>query len=100
MARRKAERLGDALARVLSKSGLDEGIRLESVRQKWRQAVGEELAARTRVISFRRGVLRVEVQSSALLQELACVYKEEITRSLVAGDSPLPVRDMRFQLPG
>lgn len=100
MARRKANRLGDALARVLSKKGLREGLRLEGVRQKWRQAVGEDLAARTRVVSFQRGVLRVEVQSSALLQELASIYKEGLTRSLATGDSPLAVRDIHFRLPG
>ncbi len=99
MSRRRITKLGDAVSRVLSESGVAGGLRLEAVREKWRAAVGQEIAARTRVLGFTRGVLRVEVTSSALLQELASVYRGTITRSLAAGDRPVTVRDIRFELP-
>ena len=99
MARHRPERLGEALARSLSKRGLGERLRVHALNEKWRRAVGEEIAPHTRVLSFARGVLRVQVDSSALLQELASVYTEAITRSLGSGEGPLAVRQIRFQLP-
>ena len=100
MPRRGAERLGDALARTLSKKGLDQELRIRTLNEKWRRAVGTEIAAQTRVIAFRRGVFEVEVASSALLQELASVYREDIMQSLATGSEPIAVRAIRFRLPG
>ena len=100
MPQRRAERLGKVLARTLSKKGLDQELRIRALKGKWRRAVGVEIASHTRVVAFSRGVLQVEVDSSALLQELASMYREGISHSLASGDNPLAVREIRFRLPG
>ena len=98
MAKSGPEHLSDALAHVFSAGGLGQALRLRSLRERWRRAVGEDIGTRTRLLGFKRGVLRVEVESSSLLQELASVYKQAILDSLASGEEPLAVRDIRFQL--
>ncbi len=94
------EGLGDILGREMARRrkrgwGVD-----ERVRRKWTAVAGPEIAARTSVASFRRKVLRVRVDSSALLAELEGVYKKHLLISLAEGDDPVYVRDLSFQLSG
>ena len=63
--------LGDALKAVVKQYGLATPARDVRFRRIWREVVGPELAAVTRVASFRKGALRVEVESSAVMNDLA-----------------------------
>jgi predicted nucleic acid-binding Zn ribbon protein len=67
-------------------------------RRKWTEVAGEEAATHSWPRSVRRGVLTVEVESSALLAELAGYRKAEILRGLTAGEDALGVRDLKFRL--
>jgi hypothetical protein len=48
----------------------------------WREAAGQEFCDQTRVTSFKKGVLQVEVSSAALLQELSVYRKRELLQAL------------------
>jgi predicted nucleic acid-binding Zn ribbon protein len=72
----------------------------ERVRRKWEEVVGADLARRTAVVSFRRRVLRVRVESSALLAELAGVYRKELVSAMAEGEEPVAVRTIDFELAG
>ena len=96
--RRDPEGIGDILKReVVPKRWRLEG---ERARRKWSAVVGPDIASRTVVVSFRRKVLRVQVDSSALLAELDGIYKKELISALAEGDDPVMVRTIGFQLAG
>jgi len=91
------ELLGEVLSRLFVARGWgrrQERLRLE---QAWAVAMGPERAQQTRVGSFRRGVLEIEVGNAPLLQELAHFHKrrllEEVRRRLVG----VTVTDLRFR---
>jgi len=94
------EPIGDLVKKIV-KGGARRGARTrEEVEAKWSEVVGPEIAARSRVTGYERRVLRIAVESSALLAELAGFYKEGILESLQSGERPLPVVDVRFELGG
>jgi hypothetical protein len=64
----------------------------------WVAAVGDSLAGQTRVAGLRRGVLRVSVAHSALLEELAGYRRAELLRAVQATGAALGVKDLRFQV--
>jgi len=94
------EGLGDILGRVVARSKKRGWNVDENVRRKWVQVAGPEIAARTSVVSFRRKILRIRVDSSALLAELEGVYRKHLLISLAEGDDPVYVRNLSFQLSG
>ncbi len=94
------EGIGDILSRTL---GRDFGkLRRfnERIALKWREVAGAEIASRTAVIGFRRKVLRVRVESSALLAELDGIYKRDLIAALAEGEDPVAVRTIEFKLVG
>ena len=68
-----------------------------SLAQRWARAVGPA-AARTRVRRFRRGVLYVAVESSALLAELGTHRRAEVLARLRSDGSTPAVTDMRLSI--
>lgn len=90
--------IGEVVKRIVSR-GAKRGARLRlEAEAKWKEVVGPEIAARTRVTGFDRRVLKVGVDSSALLAELAGFYKEGLLESLQSGERPLPAIDVRFEI--
>ncbi|HYT93715.1 MAG TPA: DUF721 domain-containing protein [Gemmataceae bacterium] len=63
----------------------------------WAEAVGAEFAEHTRVAGLRRGVLEVEVDNAALLQELAHFHKRRLLQELRGRLSGTTVNDLRFR---
>jgi predicted nucleic acid-binding Zn ribbon protein len=98
--RRGGEAIGDILARMMAHSNVGRGVAREALDEAWREAVGAEVAAETRVRGMRDGVLTVEVGSSALLSELATFYRASILASLRAkAKGPgADVREVEFKL--
>jgi predicted nucleic acid-binding Zn ribbon protein len=62
--------LGPTLQRILAHAARAHRGSDHRVHQAWKQALGPELARSARPTGFHRGELRVEVDSSARLQEL------------------------------
>ena len=94
------EGIGDILKRTLGAGAKRELGASARARRRWADVAGEEIGARTSVVSFRRGVLRVRVESSPLLAELDGIYKKELIAALAEGGEPLAVRTIEFELAG
>jgi hypothetical protein len=68
-----------------------------SVFDAWRRVVGEEVAARTRVVEWRGGELLVEVSSAPLLNELSTYFAAQILESLHEAEELRTVHRIRFR---
>ena len=83
-------RVGDVLAEVLRKHGVEKSVRRAGVADLWAEIVGEQLAKVTRVKGVDRDALFVEVRSSAWLAELSMLKAEVLERvNARVADAPL-----------
>jgi len=94
------EGLGDILKREIAREARARARVDARVRAKWNEVVGPEIAQRTSPVGFSNGILRVRVESSALLAELAGVYRRELMAAMAEGEGPVVVREIRFELAG
>jgi hypothetical protein len=95
---REPKRLGAALMAWLDEERRKRRRRGGDLQEVWAAAAGEQIAAHTRVLDIRQMVMRVQVDSSALLSELVGVHRDRILRALRGAERPLMVRDLRFEL--
>jgi predicted nucleic acid-binding Zn ribbon protein len=68
--------------------------------EAWKAAAGAPIAAATRVLGIRRGVLQVAVGNSPLLSELAAYHKSSLLAALSQECPELKVRDLKFIMKG
>lgn len=73
-------RLGDELAAFLREKGLEEEVEAQSVVEEWEELVGERIAGVAQAVAAARGVLFVEVRSSAWLAELSLMRRDLMAR--------------------
>jgi len=73
--------MGEAMKSYLRESGLGPKLRDWPIYEAWREALGTELARRARPVTFRAGVLTVEVESAAHKQELTSFTGEAYRRA-------------------
>ncbi len=92
------EPLSGLLPRVLKQLGLEEGLLGWRAVQEWSEAVGSRVAQHTRAVSFREGVLQVEVEGSAWMHELGFLKRELVSKVNRHLGRRL-VRDVRFVVP-
>ncbi len=95
--RRRAAPLEDAtdiVLRALDQAGLSDQARRLRIARMWQQAVGSQIASRTLVQSFSRGILLVKAASPTWQNELI-FFKEEIIGKLNALLTKGSVRDIR-----
>lgn len=86
------------LKRALKKSGLAWAMRQGELFDVWAKTVGEEINDLTRLVSFRNGILSVDVYNNSLRQELQGFQKEAILSALREALPKKVLRDLRFQL--
>jgi len=67
---------------VVRQAGVGEHTPLAKVRRAWVRVVGRSLAEGARVLRLEKGTLVVEVDSSALGQELAVYHKALVLKCL------------------
>jgi predicted nucleic acid-binding Zn ribbon protein len=90
------EALSEVLGRLFISRGwgrLSERAKLESL---WNTVAGE-FKEQTRVMSLRRGVLAVEVNSGVVLQELNHFHKKRILKALREAMPHLTFADLKFR---
>jgi predicted nucleic acid-binding Zn ribbon protein len=75
------ENLGEVIERLLKAYGLEEGYYAAAVSTYWEKLMGPAVAKRTGKISIEKGVLKVEVDSPALREELSYA-KEKIKTNI------------------
>lgn len=74
------DRVGELLAGLLQKWGLDRELARQEAVGRWGEVVGARIASVTRARSVAGGILFVEVRSSAWLNELNLMRRELISR--------------------
>jgi predicted nucleic acid-binding Zn ribbon protein len=77
---RRFARIGDILPAVLKSVGLEQRLREQEILKVWPTAVGADIAARTRAVKMEKGVLFVQVEHGAWLQELHFMEREIIEK--------------------
>ena len=90
------EALGNVLGRVVRDLRLEERSRDGALAAAWERAAGEELAGKARPVAFRVGVLTVEVEGAALLQEVRGFRADAILDALRAEPGGTKVREIRW----
>ena len=98
MEKKEAVPLGDAIGGVLRSIGFRKRKSLSELEDIWRECVGCEASRHTRVGGFRAGVLTIEVDSSARLQELSNFYRDEILEKLREKSKKLHIAGLKFKL--
>jgi predicted nucleic acid-binding Zn ribbon protein len=66
------------------------------LRDLWSEVAGEQIAAQTRVLGLKNGVLSVGVSTSPLLSELAAFHSEQLLAGLQAKRGKA-IRELRFR---
>jgi len=74
-------KLGDAISQILKEEHLDVKISRFTVKNSWKEIVGEMIAKNTTEISFREKTIFITLSSAALKQELL-YRKEEIVNNI------------------
>ena len=90
-------RLGDVLSTLLQKRGYAQTLALDEARTAWASAAGDP-AAGTRVVSFRDGVLTVEVASAAERYELEAFRRDELVAGWRRNPASPPLRKIVFKV--
>ncbi len=95
---RGPEKVGDVLGRLLQRRGLDRELECQKLLEEWPRLVGAGLARVTRARSVRKGVLVVEVPSSAWVMELN-LRRRQIVERVNAGRG-VRIARVKFVLSG
>jgi predicted nucleic acid-binding Zn ribbon protein len=95
---RGMDRLGDVLGGYLEQWGVADEVRGQEVLERWPDMVGEGIAEVTRARAVARGVLFVDVRSSAWMNELD-LMKHDLLKRLNAGAGAARVEKIVFSLP-
>lgn len=96
--RHKPAAIGDLLANVLAKAGIQDRVAQAAVVPEWPSLVGAQIAAVTEPLSVSPdGTLWVAVQSHAWMTELS-LLEPELLRKLNASDDRKPVERIRWVL--
>jgi predicted nucleic acid-binding Zn ribbon protein len=90
-------RLGGLIEEILRARGLLEGVQRASVVSDWAERVGPQIARVATAVGFDRGVLFVEVRSSAWLMELE-MMERRILGQLNAGSTRGGFKKIVFRL--
>lgn len=88
--------VGDVVAQVLKKAGLNDRLAEETVTREWASMVGDFLAGQSKPTGLRGGVLQVAVLQSAVRYDMERNLKREILRRLQARFGKSVVKDLRF----
>jgi predicted nucleic acid-binding Zn ribbon protein len=93
-----AEAVGDVLKRVLGQLGLARELGGWEAVRAWPEVVGPRVAQHTRCVDQRDGVLRVEVDGAAWMQELRYLERDLI-RNINRRLGAERIRGVRFVVP-
>jgi predicted nucleic acid-binding Zn ribbon protein len=90
-------KLDKAIDRYLKGAGLKTLLSSGDLWNEWAALVGDEIASQTKVSRLAKGVLTVDVSSSALLSELKNYLHESLVSGL-SGRLKRPIHTIRFRL--
>ena len=91
------ERIGKILTRVMARRGFQRQISQEQLTGVWTEAVGETLAAQTRLGNLRRGTLEIFIRHKIFEQELS-FRQVELLQALNAVLGEKKIKRLKFTL--
>jgi len=91
-------RINDALQTYLKASGIEFLLKNQKVCEAWEKVVGAEIAPMTRVVSFEKGALTIEVASSGLYAELSNFHLRALVEAMQREMKNKKVRKIRLCL--
>ena len=92
--------LSKALAELIALRGFARARSANDLQDAWQKVAGDAWAAATKAIKVTRGVLYVDVRSSALLGELAAFHGPDLTTRMQQQSPQLRVKSIKFRLSG
>lgn len=92
------QEFGNVLKEVLKKKRFYQKSKYGALSKAWKEVVGDEVASETKIVAYKHGRLRVEVNSSVLFQELSGFMKDSILEELQEMSGGQDVSDIRFCL--
>jgi len=96
--KRKPQRLGDVMSKMLSKSGIADRIAQAAVIPDWPSLVGPQIARVTEPLSVTpQGTLFVAVTTNAWMTELS-LMEPDLLRRLNQQTGRLKIRKIRWQI--
>lgn len=90
----------DIVPFALQRIGLGQRYQESSIREQWKETMGDFLALHTRPAGLQRGVLTVEVDHSAFLHEISLLHKKLMVERLRVRFPELNIRDVKLRLRG
>ena len=90
--------MGEVLSRLMALRGYGRVRGSRQLADVWRAAAGEKIAARTRVMGLKNGVLQIGVGNAALLSELTSFHRHSLLESLQKCAADYAIRDLKFRL--
>lgn len=90
------EALGSVLSRLFAARGYGRIQADAELRDLWAEIAGPQIAAQTRVMGLKNGVLSIGVDSSPMLSELASFHTERLLEALQAKRGKA-IRDLKFR---
>lgn len=90
--------IGQIIKRLLRRKRFYEKGKYGPLVDAWSELVGEGIARRTRISSFKGGELVIDVHSSVLLHELNSFLKDELLAGLRDAEAGRDVVELRFRL--
>ena len=97
MPRGEMTSIDKVLKRWLKENKVSARVDEDSIFQRWKEIVGDEIASRTRVIEVGGGELVIEVSSAPLLNELSTYYRQEILESIRKIEEFRGIHKLRFR---
>ena len=96
--KKRPEKLGDVVGKLLSTKGISERVAQASVIPDWRSLVGPQIAKVTEPLSVtRQGTLFVAVTTNAWMTELS-LMEPELLRRLNERTGSLSIKRIRWQI--
>lgn len=89
---------GNVLSRLLKQKRFYQKSKYGALARAWTKAAGEEISSCTKISSFRHGRLRINVNSSIMLQELSGFRKQSLLNRLQETEGGEDVIDLQFFL--
>lgn len=90
--------LGEILGALFATRGFGRLRSVSELEAAWITAVGQDVAAKTKIGAIRHGVVNVTVNHPTLLEELSAFRKHELIASLKRNAPSTLVRDIRFRV--
>ena len=93
-----ARPIGEIIEGLVRRKRFYEKSKYGALVDAWTELVGERIAERTRISSFKDGELVVDVDSSVLLHELAGFLREQLLAGIQGAKAGRDVARIRFRL--